>query len=195
MKGLNPRNQYLLPFCPKSEYYHQNGNFHPQHSAKLIDVTHILPIDFMRKQRFIALMTSATSSIWTIFRYERVKSEESEYISILSWIRILPSKWELWPTTLSKIDWCDPCLSFSFKCENKKFFALMTSDTSSIWTTFRYEKVNSEASKFIANLSWIRILPSKWELSPTKFSKQLCFVVLLETCLKVWAMLWWGETK
>jgi len=37
MKGLNPRH-HLLPFCPKSGHYKQNGNFDPQHSAKLIDV-------------------------------------------------------------------------------------------------------------------------------------------------------------
>jgi len=31
-----------LPFCPQSEYYNQNGNSDPQHSTKLIDVTHVL---------------------------------------------------------------------------------------------------------------------------------------------------------
>jgi len=55
--------QNLLLFCPESEYYNQNGNFDPQHSTKLIDVTHVLAFDFMRKQNFFALTTSATSFI------------------------------------------------------------------------------------------------------------------------------------
>jgi len=47
-----------LPFCPEFEYYHQNGNFDPQHLTKLIDVTHVLDFDIMGKQKFFALMFS-----------------------------------------------------------------------------------------------------------------------------------------
>jgi len=84
MEGLNPRHQNASPFCPESEYYHQNGNFDPQHSTKLIDVTHALAFDFMRKQKFFVLITPDTSSIPNTFRYERVKSEASKFIAILS---------------------------------------------------------------------------------------------------------------
>ena len=178
-----------------------------------------------------------------------MKSEASEFIAILSWIRILPSKWELWPTTLNKNDWCSTCLSFSHKCKTKvfrindlkykfylkhfpvwkgyfrgirmycqfvlnpiitikmgtlthstqqnwlmwsmsqlfilcenKFFALMISDTNSIWTTFLKERVKSEGSEFIVILSWIRILPSKWELLPTILNK----IDWCDPCLSFW---------
>ena len=50
-RGQNARHQNLLTFCPESEYYNQNGNFDPQHSAKLIDVTHVLAFHLMRKQK------------------------------------------------------------------------------------------------------------------------------------------------
>ena len=73
----------------------------------------------MRKQVF--RITSDTSSIWTSFWYEPVKSETSKFIATLSWMRILPSKWKLWPTTLSKIDWYDPCLNFSFYVKTKVY--------------------------------------------------------------------------
>jgi len=33
----------------------------------------------MRKQKFFAITNSATSSIWTTFRYERVKSKHQNY--------------------------------------------------------------------------------------------------------------------
>jgi len=89
MKGLNPRHQNLLPFCSESEYHHQNGNIDPQRSTKLIDVTHVLVFDFMRKQTFFALTTSDTSSIWTTFRYERVKSEASKFIAIFNFSRFV----------------------------------------------------------------------------------------------------------
>jgi len=62
MKWLNPRHQNVLPFCPESEYYHQNGNCYSQHSTKLIDVTHVSAFHIMRKQVF-ALTTSDTSFI------------------------------------------------------------------------------------------------------------------------------------
>jgi len=42
MKGLYPRHQNSLPFCPESEYYHQKRNFKLQHSIKLIDVLTVL---------------------------------------------------------------------------------------------------------------------------------------------------------
>jgi len=41
-----------LPICPESEYYHQNGNFGPQHSTKLIDVTQVLAFRFNAKTGF-----------------------------------------------------------------------------------------------------------------------------------------------
>jgi len=53
MKGLNPRHQNLLPFCPQSEYYHKNGNFGPQHSTKLIGVTHVLAFHLKAKTKVI----------------------------------------------------------------------------------------------------------------------------------------------
>jgi len=111
---------------------------------------------FKCENKFFAFMTSDTSSIWTTFRYERVKSEASKFIGILSWIRILPSKMQLSLTTPNQIDRCESSLRCWFKCENKSF----SSDTSSTWTIYRHERVKSEASKFIATLSWIRILPS-----------------------------------
>ena len=93
----------------------------------MIDVIHVLAFHIMRKQNLFALMISDTSSIWTTIRYEMVKSEASKCIAILSWIRILPSKWELLPTTLNKIDWCDPCLRFEiirkqvFRIDNLRY--------------------------------------------------------------------------
>ena len=72
----------------ESEYYHQNGNFDPQHSTKSIDVTHVLVFHIMRKQKFFALTTSHASSVWTTFLYEMISSEASKFIAILSWIRI-----------------------------------------------------------------------------------------------------------
>ena len=63
MKGLNPRHQNLVPFCPESEYTNQNGNFDPQHPTKLIDVTHVLAFHLIAKTNVFALMTSDTSSI------------------------------------------------------------------------------------------------------------------------------------
>jgi len=84
MKGLNPRHQNLLPISPESEYYHQNGNFDPQHSAKLIDVYPCLRFSFKSEnKKFLALMTSHASSVGTTFRYQRVKSEASKFIAIL----------------------------------------------------------------------------------------------------------------
>jgi len=47
----------------ESEYYHQNGNFDPQHSTKSIDVTNVLVFHIMRKQKFFALTTSHACSI------------------------------------------------------------------------------------------------------------------------------------
>jgi len=82
-KKQNSRHQTLLPFCPESEYFHQNRNFDLQHSAKLIDVTHVSAFDFMRKQKFFALMTSNTSSIWTTFRYERVRVAKNKLLNAL----------------------------------------------------------------------------------------------------------------
>ena len=63
VKGLNLRHQNLLPICPESEYYHQNWNCYPQHSTKLIDVTHVSAFDIMRKQKFFALTTSHASCV------------------------------------------------------------------------------------------------------------------------------------
>jgi len=42
-------------------------------------------------------------------------------LAFLFWIQILPSKWELWPTTLSKIDWCYPCHSFWFYAKTIRY--------------------------------------------------------------------------
>ena len=78
MKRLNPRYQNLLPFFPESEYYHQNGNFHPQHSTKLIDVTHVLAFDIMRKQVF-RINDLRYKFDLNHFPDERVKSEASEF--------------------------------------------------------------------------------------------------------------------
>ena len=36
----------------ESEYYHQNGNFDPQHSTKSIDVIHVSVFYIMRKKVF-----------------------------------------------------------------------------------------------------------------------------------------------
>jgi len=121
MKGLITRHQNIVPFCPESESNNQNWNCDTQHSAKLIYVTHVLAFDIMQKQIFFAIMTSDASSVWTTFRCERIKSEASKFIANLSWIRILPSKLELLPTTLNKIDWCDSCLSFWYYAKTKVF--------------------------------------------------------------------------
>jgi len=40
-----------LPIFPESEYYHQNGNYDPQHSKKLIDVTHVIAFHLNTKTK------------------------------------------------------------------------------------------------------------------------------------------------
>jgi len=78
----------------------------------------------MRKQKFFAFVTSYTSSISTTFRDNKVKCEASEFIAILSWIRTLPSKTELWSKILNKFDWCASSHLFWFKYENEFFLNL-----------------------------------------------------------------------
>jgi len=119
MEGWNPWRQNLLPFCPESEYYHQKRNIHPQHITNMIDVITVSACDFNVKTSFFAIVISDTSAIWTTFRYDRVKSEASKFIAILSCIRILPSKAQHSPTTLNKIDWCDHTFRIWFYYENE----------------------------------------------------------------------------
>ena len=132
LKKQNARHQTLLPFCPESEHYHQNENFGPQHSTKLIDVTHVSDFDFMRKQKFFAFMTSDTSSIWTTFRYERVKSEASKFIAIFSDSEYYQRNGIFDPQYSAKLIDVTCVLASDFMWK-QMFFEFMTLDTSSIW--------------------------------------------------------------
>ena len=76
---------------------------------------------WMWKQKFFAFMTSDTSSTWNPFLYERVKSEASKFIAILSGIRMFSSKTQLWLTTLNKFDWCAPSLCIWFLMQKQVF--------------------------------------------------------------------------
>ena len=76
MKGLILRHQNLLSICPEFEYNNQNGNLDPQHSTKLIDVTHVLAIHLNAKTNVFRI----NDLRYKFYLWERVKSEASKFL-------------------------------------------------------------------------------------------------------------------